>query len=137
MALYSEMQKRALVFYVQHGTTETGLPWGSATVYTLPTGITKTERAGIAGEPVSSLNVEPQVGKALEQMPLPCVVRFGLEVKPIKKKSGAATSEIVAVECEILEQTVGKFQEFARDLFGAPKTAAVPPPIPGMTINKI
>lgn len=134
MALQSEMQRRALVFYVQHGSMEDGTHWGSAMVYAPPSLSSKNDRPGIAGEPVTSLNIEPQVAKLLEQMPLPCLVRFGVEGKPVKKKSGAATTEIVAVECEVIPESMGKFQEFTKELFGAPRTAPVPPPIPS---NKI
>ncbi len=141
MALTSEMQKRLIVFSASYGQMDNGLHWGSATVYS-PSN-SKEQRPGSIGSPVNIISIEPAVARLLSEMPLPCLVRFGFEDKPVKKKSGAAGTELVAVECEVIPESIGKFQAFATDLFklglSAPSGAVSPPvasaaPV-GMTIN--
>lgn len=116
MALNSELQQRALVFSAQFGIMDNGNHWGSAAVFTPPKA-NQEKRAGAVGSPISMLSIEPEVAKLLAEMPLPCFVRFGLEVKPVKKKSGSAATEVVAVECEVIPESIGKFQAFIADLF--------------------
>lgn len=130
MALLSEMQKRVLVLSANFGTMDNGVHWGSATVFT-PSKSSQPERSGAIGSPVNVISIEPAVARLLQEMPLPCLVRLGLEDKPVKKKSGAAGTELVAVECEVIPESIGKFQQFAADLFklGLPASAGVLPPI--------
>jgi len=132
MPLSSELQKRMLVFSAQFGVMDNGTHWGSAVVYT-PSKSTN-DRSGAIGDSVSSISIEPQVAQLLQQMVLPCLVRFGFEDKPVKKKSGAAATELVAVECEVIPESIGKFQEFAVQLFklGLPLAPGAIPSVPAV-----